>query len=402
MQSDILENLSALSPECRSELKGQVKRVQMEAKRLKEQMRHLRKAEHAERERMHQVGKVEQTERARTHQLQKEERAESKARKQALKQMEKASGKGWGKRAKNAEFIPMDVIERDERRQARNGRAVRDDAAQRLRKQGKQLAQQTSDWRDDTTQRLRKQGKQLAQQTTDWRDGTTPGLYKQSREVTQHMAEWRDDLIYTLLRQGQHFLQNLIDHRDETTRTLRKQGRQLGRNLADRTDDVAWQLYKQRRRLGRNLIEQRDDAARHLRKRGRELNRNLGEHNTLWSILGFATGLLVAGGATYWLMKRMFHHAEGEEVEQIELQRRGTLNGIGMGTTGGEIRYSSQGGTAVATRRTTRADPTSRFVGVLSTLRYYPIEHQPEASERDLVFFRSEEDARAEGFMEAY
>lgn len=389
MQTDILENLDALSPECRNELKGQVKRVQMEAKRLKEQMRHLRRAEHAERERMHQIEKVEHTERARAHQLQKEERAELKARKQALKHMEKVSGKGWRKRAHHTEFIPLDVTEREERRQARHERAGR-------------AAHNIADWRDDTARRLRKQGQQLAHQTTDWHDGTTHRLYKQSREVTQHMTEWKDDLIYMLLRQGQHFLQSLIDRRDETTRALRKQGRQLGRNLADRTDDVAWQLHKQRRQLGRNLVEQRDDAARHLRKRGKELNRNLEEHSTLWSVLGFATGLLVAGGATCWLMKRMFHHAEEEEVQQIELQHRGTLNSIGMDVTSGEIRYNSQGGTAVAARRTTRADPTSRFVGVLSTLRYYPIERQPEVSERDLVFFRNEEDARAEGFIAAY
>ncbi len=390
MQTDILENLDALSPECRHELKGQIKRVQVEARRLKEQMRHLRKAEHAERARMQQVEKVEHVERAHAHQLQKEARAEQKARKHALKQMEKVSDKGWRKRERtnDAEFIPMDVAHREERRPDWNERAGR-------------AAHNVADWRDDTAHHLRKQGQQLAQQTTDWRDGTTHRLYKQSREVTQHMAEWKDDLIYMLLRQGQHFLQSLIDRRDETTRSLRKQGRQLGRNLSDRTDDVAWQLHKQRRHLGRNLSEQRDDAARHLRKRGKELNRNLSDHNTLWSTLGFATGLLVAGGAVYWLMKRVLHHTEEVEEQQIELQRHDTLNGMGVSTRGGEIRYSSQGGTAVATRRTTRADPTSRFVGVLSTLRYYPLELQPEASERDLVFFRSEEDARAEGFVSA-
>ena len=373
MQTDILENLDALSPECRHELKGQVKRVQVEARRLKEQMRHLRKAEHAERERMHQIEQAERAERARAHQLQKDERAEEKAREHTLKQMEKTSGRGWRKQAPTheAKFIPVDVERRREKMQ---------------------------DWRDDTAHRLRKQRQQPMQNSDD----AAHRLYKQSQEVKLHMAELKDDLIYMFLRQGQHFFQHMIDRRDETTRNLRKQGRSLGRNLADRTDDVTWQLHKQRRQLGRNLSDQREDAARHLRKRGKELNRNLSEHGTLWSTLGFATGLLAAGGAVYWLMKRMFQHIEEEEDQHIELQQQGTLNGMGMSATSGEIRYSGQGGTAVATRRMTRAEPTSRFVGVLSTLRYYPIEWRPETSERDLVYFRSEEDARAEGFSSAH
>src|SRR5260370_40543838 len=48
MQTDILKNSEKLSPECRQELKAQVKRVKKEAQLLRTQVRRLRGAELAE------------------------------------------------------------------------------------------------------------------------------------------------------------------------------------------------------------------------------------------------------------------------------------------------------------------------------------------------------------------
>ena len=368
MQTDILDSFTTLSPECRQELRGQVELVRTEARRLKEQLRHLRKAERAERERVQHLHRVEHAEREREQRTgkhtQRAARAEQKERERALKQIQAermeetpARGQGWMQRlfSQEAAFIPADA-----------------------RQEHTLLKGRARDY-------------------TPLRENTTGQLYRQGQEMKQNMADWKDDLAYTLLRQGQHFLQYLIDRRDETTRNLRKQGRNLGRKLVDRTDDVTWQLQKQRRQLGRNLSEQRADVTRQLRRRGKEINRNLGELNTFWSTVGFTTGLLLAGGSVYWLLKRMYQHHEEAEEQHIELQEHGTLNGF---ESSGSY-YGGQGGVAVATRRTTRAEPTSRFVGVLSTQRYYPIARQTELSAYDLVYFRSEEDARAEGFLPA-
>lgn len=368
MQTDILDNFTMLSPECRQELKGQVELVRTEAKRLKEQLRHLRKAERAERERLQQLHRVKHTAQEHQQRVQRATRAEQKEHERAPKRLEAVpehkgetpgGERGWMQRlfSQETEFTPVDVRRERDRLKMRA-----DDYAHR-------------------------------------RDNTTRQLYRQGQEIKQNMAEWKDDLAYMLLRQGQHFLQYLLDRRDDTTRNLRKQGRNISRKLVDRTDDVAWQLQKQRRQLGRNLSEQREDVTRQLHKRGKAINRNMGEQNTLWSTIGFTTGLLLAGGAVYWLLKRMYQQHEVEEDQHIELQQHGTLNGFERSE---DIHYGSQGGVAIAARRTTRAEPTSRFVGVLSTQRYYPIERQGELNVHELVFFKNEDDARAEGFLPAY
>ncbi|MEO7019672.1 MAG: hypothetical protein ABI234_05935 [Ktedonobacteraceae bacterium] len=396
MQTDILENLDALSPECRQALKAQIKRVQMEAKHLRTQMYDLRKAEHAKKEERKYLLAAE--------------RAEKKERKHVMDaaHVEQQGRKHW-LGAAHAE---------------QQGRKHVMDAAH-VEQQGHkhmlgQLAATGKEWGQDALKRgeyLTSAGATLASAGLQtglerggdlWHqlgsqvghDGATPS--KQKVRTSHNLADWKDDLAYMLIRRGQHFLQHLLDRRDDATRNLRKQGKNLGRNLSDRTDDMAWQLHKQRQQFERTRIDQKKHLTRKMRKQGQKINRNMREHNSLWSTLGFVTGLLIAGGAVYWLTKRMFHHVAEEEEQHVELQPQHPLNGVGVGSSG-EIRYTStsQGKTAVATRRSTRAEPTSKFVGVLSTQRYYPLERKPETNERDLVFFRSEEDAKAEGFIEA-
>src|SRR5581483_8735309 len=210
---------------------------------------------------------------------------------------------------------------------------------------------------------------------------------------------------HQLRRQGQHLAQNLGERRDDVARRLRKQSRSVSRHLAQQREEMARQLRKQSRVLSRNVADRKENVTRQLRKQGRALSKQR-DHlmeperrrgGKIWSIFGFIAGLLLAGGVTYWLVRRGFSRSAPEE--QIELPQHETLNGTST-RPGSEIRYARQGGTAVATRPgMTSTEPATKFVGVLSTRRYYPIEQQPEAN--DLVFFTSEAEAMAEGFTAA-
>ncbi len=282
---------------------------------------------------------------------------------------------------------------------------LRDDATRKLRKQGRQMTRNAADWGDETTYKLRKQGRNLTRTLLDWGDDALYKLRKQGQYIAQNVADWGDEAAYKLRKQSQYVAQNLTGRKDDVTRKLRRQSRSVTRNLADRREMAARKLRRQSRDLTQTLADRGELTARKLRRQSRHLARRGGEalepgranRGKLWTIMGFFAGLLVAGGITYWLVKRGLGQREMEEEQGIELPQRDTLNGT-VSRPGGEIRYASQGGTAVASRTsTTSAGPGSKFVGVLSTRQYYPIEQQP-SDVSDLVFFETEDDARAEGF----
>jgi len=266
------------------------------------------------------------------------------------------------------------------------------------------LSQNASGWSDEAAYRLRKQGRHLAQNTSDWGDDTVYRLRKQGQVLFQNLADWGDEMAYQLRKQGRKLSHNLVDRKEDTVHQLHLQKRDLGRNLVDRREGATRQLRRQGRYLGRNLAGRRDDAMRKIRKQRDYLSERGGQllepvrENKLWSVFGFFSGLLLAAGVTYWLVKRGLDNKVAQEAEGIELEVREPLNGA-VRTPGAEIRATSQGGTVVATRLVTSAGPTTRFVGVLSSRRYYPLGRNPDAP--DLVFFESEDDARAEGFTAA-
>jgi len=244
----------------------------------------------------------------------------------------------------------------------------------------------------------------LGQNASDWSDEAAYRLRKQGQLLFQNLADWGDEMAYQLRKQGRKLSHNLVDRKEDAAHQLHVQKRDLGRNLVDRREGVTRQLRHQGRSLGRNLAGRRDDAMRKIRKQRDYLSERGGQwlepvrENKLWSVFGFFSGLLLAAGVTYWLVKRGLDNRVAQQAEGIELEMREPLNGA-VRTPGGEMRATSQGGTVVATRLATSAGPTTRFVGVLSSRRYYPLGRNPDAP--DLVFFESEDDARAEGFTAA-
>jgi hypothetical protein len=355
MQTDFLERLDAISQGSRERLNGRIEHIQREARKLHFQARRLRRAQ----------------------------QAEKKQRQRLLEQIAR-TGKTWVQKMLNRGEEPGSPL--------RAGQ-------QALLERSSRVTQNLADWGDETAHRLRQQGKHLTQDASGWGDETVHRLHRQGQHLVDNAAEWGDETAHRLRRQGQHLVQNLDEGREETVRRLRRQGRSVGRNLGQQREEMTRQLRRQGRTLGRNVAERRENVTRQLRKQ-RDRLRVPGSKRggTVWSVFGFVAGLLLAGGMTYWLVRRGLGRRQSAREEQIELPQHETLNG--SSTRSGDGRYARQGGTAVATRPgATSVEPATRFVGVLSTRRYYPLERQPEA--RDLVFFVSEADAVAEGFTAA-
>lgn len=398
MGKNTYERLDELSQENRQKLHEQIKRVQAEAKQLRAQARHLNRARHAEAKKrkklMEQLARSGQT--LKSSMWHRGEDAASQ-----LKESQKAMLERQNRLA--------DTVSQygDQARQNlsgwRDGATQlfgnwREGASHSLDDLRGTSAQKISGWREGASQKmagLRGQGVQMSHNGRG--NGATETLRKQKRQLGYNASDWRDDTTHMLRRQGQHMMQNMADWKDEAAYQLHRQQRQLAHKLADRREDAMHSVSKQKRNMGRNMLERRDDMTHQLRKQGRSLGRNLDERKGgIWPLLGFIFGVLLAGGITYWFIKNSTRQREMAEEEQIELQEREMLNGTSS-RPGGEIRYVSQGGAAVATR--TSAMPINKFVGVLSTRQYYPIERKPQ--EHDLVFFETEDDARAEGFTEA-
>lgn len=402
MQTDNIENVEELSQKGRKQLKGQIERVQKEARRLRAQARRLRRTQNLE----------------------------SRQRKKLLQQMTESS-KDWSQgmlqRGNDLATSGSKLAASQLRSGQQKAREYGNTLVQGVNQLGNQATRNLNDWSSDASSKLSKQGQQLGRSTSDWSDETAYRLRKQGRQMVQNASDWGDEATYRLRKQGQAFYQNLADWGEEMAYQLRKQARNLSRSLNDRKEDAARQLSRQKRGLSRNMAERRETATRQLRKQGRVLSRNFAgrrddaarqlrkqrDHlserggqllepvrkSKFWSIFGFVSGLLLAGGITYWLIKRGLARSASQEEEGIELEVREPLNNV-TGSSRNAARTASQsGGAVVATMPATSASPTTRFVGVLSSRRYYPLGSQPNAS--DLVYFEREEDARAEGFTPA-
>jgi hypothetical protein len=402
MQVKDMTDLDELSLEGRKQLKKQSARVQKEAGKLRAQARRLRKAQNAEiSERKKLLGQVADASRDWGQNV------VQRGNDLATAGMSLAGDQWRAGQQKAREYGSnlMQGVNQLGNQTTQNFSDWSGDTSSRLRKQGQQLSQNAADWSDETTYRLRKQGKRLAQNTADWSDETAHRLRRQSRSLFQAMADWGDEMLYRLRRQGRNLNRNLFDRKEDAARQLARQKRALGRNFADSREDAMRQMRRQGRVLGRNFSERRDDTMRQVRKQRDYLSERGGQllepvrRSKVWSVLGFVSGLALAGGVTYWLVKRAVERSLVQEEAGIELDNtREALNGATY-RPDTEVRAVSQGDTLVATRVATSASPTTRFVGVVSSKRYYPLGLHPDA--QDLVYFDREEDARAEGFSSA-
>ena len=258
--------------------------------------------------------------------------------------------------------------------------------------QMKAVVQESQAWVEDQIEELSKQVKQLQKRSRK----QVKQLQKQSRKLRKSLRrEARKRRVYWglvrvlllntgkyLQNQGENLRGRLVERGAQDTQNEVESGGKTTDDLGERNGGFTQGLAKQ----GQKLLEP-------IRRRDRRF----------WSIVGFSVGLVAAGTITYQLVRRRVAQQEIEQDEHIELPSSNSWNGSG-GRPAGEISYIDQGGTSVATLEivdveTIEQPADAAFVGVNSTKLYYSIDTELEP--KDLVYFSTEEEARAQGFTAA-
>jgi hypothetical protein len=228
-------------------------------------------------------------------------------------------------------------------------------------------------------------------------------------------------------------LQELKDH--PYSQQLRKRGEslteelqdlverssQLSQNLLARGSDVTSDLAERGNKASQELIKRSGEARKELRKRSRQVTRqNAGQSGLFWTIAGFSVGLTAAGVAAYILIRqRIQQQQQLEEAQSIQVPQNGYANATpatapssqGAGFT----RAATQPEAIIQTQpalledtmpaiavQGNSAPAAAAFVGIVETRHYYPVATQldqlPESSKTDVVYFISEDEAKAKGY----
>lgn len=190
---------------------------------------------------------------------------------------------------------------------------------------------------------------------------------------------------------------------------------------------VSKEVAKRSKQAAKELNKRSQQAQRELVKRSEKPNqKQFDQVGTFWTVFGFSTGLTAALIAGYLLIRKRIQRNEKKNL-QVQISQNGYLNGSSKSIRAGEILSAdpSTSATNTSTAPTAEeptpsiavAEPTtepvedrtndSTFLGVVSTKLYYPVETPlsqlapPENGSLDVVYFVSEDEARAQGFSAA-
>jgi hypothetical protein len=258
--------------------------------------------------------------------------------------------------------------------------------------QVREVVQESREWVEDQIEELGKQVQQLQKQSRK----QVKLLRKQSRKLRKSLRrEARKRRVYWNV-----FRALLLN----TSKYLQNQGGNLKDGFLERGGQVTQNVVEFSGKTTHDLAERSGEITQVVAKQGQRLLEPVRHRDrTFWSILGFSVGLVAAATITYQLIRRRASQQEIEEDEQIELPSSNSWNGA-VGRPGGEISYLDQGGTSIATLEIVDIDTIERpadaaFVGVQSLKLYYSADTTLE--QKDLVYFTSEEEAKAQGFSAA-
>ena len=266
--------------------------------------------------------------------------------------------------------------------------------------QVKEVVQESREWIEDQIDELSKQAKQLQQSSRK----QAKLLRKQSRKQIKQLQKQSRKLRKTLRREARRRSLDWITLLNNTGEYLQNQRESLKVGLAERGGKITQNVFDSGGETTQNPAERRDGFTQELAKQGQRLLEPVRRRDrTFWSIVGFSVGLVAAVTITYQLIRRRMAQQVLEEEEHIELPTNNSWNGTGTRPVG-EITYIDQQGTPVATLEivdveTIEQPADAAFVGIKSTKRYYPVDTELES--KDLVYFTSEEEAKAQGFSAA-
>lgn len=257
----------------------------------------------------------------------------------------------------------------------------------------------------ESRQLLAEQAKQLQQLQSQAKRlrKTLRKNVKQRRKLVKKLRKSSAKWSQNMLKRGGQVTGGVVERGKEAlgassrkTQKLAKRGGKLTEELTERGSKVMQRIARQSSKFVEDLVERGEYLLHPERKR----NRNF------WMMIGFGVGLVVAGVTTYlFVRRRVLQQQETEESESFELPESRSWNGAAdADRPAGEILLVDDIGTAVATLPVVDVEKMQRpaeavFVGIASTRFYYPVD--TPLGEVDLVYFVSEEEARAQGFTAA-
>ena len=240
---------------------------------------------------------------------------------------------------------------------------------------------------DELTYATRQRAGAQAQQLQNW-----------AQDWSQDLRKRGEDLAEDLAAQSGKISQDLLARGSKVTRDITKRGSRVQRDITKRGRKVTRRLAKRSKKLSHDLTERSNQLLQPNRKR----------NSTFWTIFGFSLGMVIAAVVTYLLIRKRLERQALEAEQQFELSqvRSGERQGE-QGKPVGEIVYMDNEGAVVATVEAVDPDTgevvapaDAAFVGVVGTKRYYPIEVTLDDG-LELVYFVSEDEARAQGYSVA-
>jgi len=281
--------------------------------------------------------------------------------------------------------------------------AAREQASRLRLKQGAQSTQTVQE-NVDVRQRLN----ELSVETRRWVAGQVQQLNEQAHQMQaqsrklgralRQEARQRRKLVKQIRKSGIDLSQDLtkrsgeyVERGGKVAQDLLERGEQAARDLAERSGALAQQLAERSGEVTHDLARRGEHLLEPVRKRDRNF----------WSIVGFVSGLALAGFVTYRLVRRRVAGQQADQDEHIELPQSETWKGMRRRQAG---RHFEREGATVATLQAVDVESTDRpadavFIGVLSTKQYHPIDTPLELE--DVIYFASAEEAQARGFTAA-
>ena len=240
---------------------------------------------------------------------------------------------------------------------------------------------------DELTYAARQRAGAQAQQLQNW-----------AQDWSQDLRKRGEDLAEDLAAQSGKISQDLLARGSKVTRDITKRGSKVTRDITKRRSKAMRRLAKRSQKLSHDLAGRSNRLLQPRRKR----------NSTFWTIFGFSVGMVIAAVVTYLLIRKRLERQALEAEQQFELSqvRSGERQGE-QGKPVGEIVYMDNEGAVVATVEAVDPDTgevvapaDAAFVGVVGTKRYYPIEVTLDDG-LELVYFVSEDEARAQGYSVA-
>lgn len=266
-------------------------------------------------------------------------------------------------------------------------------------KQSQVLSEKAQSFQDSALQRL-DQITQLGRQRTVDQIKT---LQSQSHDLQTQVKHLRKSLRREL-KQRSKLAKKLRESSLDWNKELLQRSEDLREDLLERSGKLTHDLSERSGKLTQTLVERGGQLTQDLTERGEQLLQQRRKPGRATSIVGFGLGIVSAGAITYLLIRRKTAQLQVmEQNQQIELPQSDRLNGSSYQRPSGEIIQLERDGSPVATLSAVEVETTesqipanAAFVGNVQTMRYYPL--GTELKDAEVVYFASEEDARAQGF----